>query len=56
MVGNKQDIYCSKCGKYLFTEIDTKDGCERENDNKNYIYDEIKDIFVCDKCKDINIT
>lgn len=51
MIGNVQDVYCDKCNRYLFTETDTEDGCKRENDNKDYDYDEIKDIFVCNKCK-----
>lgn len=51
MAGDVQDIHCSKCGKYLFTEKDTENGYRRENDNENYVYDEVKDEFVCDECR-----
>lgn len=51
MTGDVQDICCNKCGKYLFTEKHTENGYKRENDNKNYIYDDIKDEFVCDECR-----
>lgn len=50
MAGNVQDICCIKCGKYLFTEMDTESGYKRENDKEDYIFDEIKDEFVCDEC------
>ena len=53
MVGDVQDIRCNKCGKYLFTEKDTENGYRRENDSKNYVYDGIKDEFVCDECMNI---
>ena len=48
-----QKIYCDKCGKYLFTEIFQKDGkITRQNDNEeDYEYDGIADIFVCNECK-----
>lgn len=51
MVGDKQDICCSKCGKYLFTETDTTNGIKREKDNKDYFYDEKTDEFHCKDCK-----
>lgn len=50
MIGNVQDICCNKCGKYLFTEMDTENGYKRENDNEDYRYDEIADEFICDEC------
>ena len=51
MVGDIQKIQCSKCGKYLFTEMDTENGYKREDDKENYSYDETKDEFVCDECQ-----
>ena len=51
MVGDIQGVCCSKCGKFLFTEKDTKNGCRRENDNENYVYDDVKDEFICEKCR-----
>ena len=51
MRGDTHDIRCNKCGRYLFTEKDTENGYRRENDNKKYIYDEIKDEFICDECR-----
>lgn len=55
MLGNVQKIHCCKCNKYLFTEMDTKEGYKRENDNKNYFYDEISDEFYCANCYPIKI-
>lgn len=52
MLGAVQKIFCTKCGKYLFTERDTKSGYKRENDMKNYYYDEDADEFICDSCKE----
>ena len=51
MVGDVQDICCNKCNKYLFTEKDTENGYRRENDNGNYVYDDIDDEFVCNECR-----
>lgn len=51
MRGDVQDILCSKCGKYLFTEKDIENGYIRGNDNENYVYDDVKDEFVCDECR-----
>ena len=51
MTGDIQDVCCTKCGKYLFTEKDTENGYRRENDNKNYVYDDVKDEFICEKCR-----
>ena len=45
-----QEIHCSKCKKYLFTEKDTEYGYERENDNKSYSYDPSEDEFICYDC------
>lgn len=45
-----QDICCSICNKYLFTEIDTEKGYRRENDIKDYQYDETADNFICIDC------
>lgn len=51
MTGDIQDVCCTKCGKYLFTEKDTENGYRRENDNENYVYDDVKDEFICEKCR-----
>lgn len=51
MRGDTQDVRCGKCNRYLFTEKDTENGYKRENDDKKYIYDEIKDEFICDECR-----
>lgn len=51
MAENTQKIYCNKCGKYLFTEQDTKTGIKRIDDQKNYCYDEAEDVFICNQCK-----
>ena len=51
MIGDIQDIHCLQCGKYLFTEKDTINGSKRENDYKNYVYDEENDEFICNKCE-----
>lgn len=52
MSGYVYEIHCIKCGKYLFTEMDTEEGLKRENDNEDYRYDEIKDEFICNDCDD----
>lgn len=53
MLGDVQDVCCNKCGKYLFTEMDTATGYRRENDKGDYIYLEYKDVFLCDECKPV---
>lgn len=50
MMTRSQDICCSICNKYLFTEIDTEKGYRRENDIKDYQYDETADNFICIDC------
>ena len=45
------DIRCDKCNKYLFTEIKENGKIKREKDKNNYVYDDIKDEFVCDECR-----
>lgn len=52
MIENIQEIYCGKCGRYLFTEYENNDGYRRKNDNKNYIYNEVDDEFICEKCNE----
>ena len=57
----KTDIYCSKCHKYLFSEYDREGmlishgNYKRENDKGNYIYDELKDEFICNDCRKENV-
>ena len=55
MLGDVQKIHCCKCNKYLFTEMDTKNGYKRENDNEDYFYDEESDEFSCSNCYKIKI-
>ena len=55
MVGDIQKIYCSKCERYLFTEkeiggVGNLGKVIREDDKRDYSYDVIKDVFVCDEC------
>ena len=59
MIGDKYDIHCEKCGKYLFTaeEIPYENGDEsslgkeiRLHDHKDYLYTE-DGKFVCNKCQ-----
>ena len=58
MIGDKFDIHCEGCGRYLFTveevPYDNRDGFllgkeVRINDFKNYIYTN-EGRFICDKC------
>ena len=50
MLGDVQNVCCSICGKYLFTEKDTDHGYRRECDKQNYIYNQIKATFICEEC------
>lgn len=51
-IGEKWDIYCNTCNKYLFTEVKTEAGIKRENDTGNYTYEEYVDEFICDECNE----
>lgn len=50
MKGNIYKVHCNKCGKDLFTEADGENGIKRSDDNEDYYYDEIQDIFLCKIC------
>lgn len=53
---DRYNIYCEKCGKYLFTEIDSSNVFDfnrkitRENDNKDYVWIEVPRKFLCNEC------
>lgn len=48
------DVVCNVCGKHLFFEeealINGTRGLVRQDDKGDYVYDEMKDEFYCQKC------
>ena len=62
MIGDKYDVSCEKCGKYLFTveeipyeEKDKTSSLGKEirlHDHKDYVYTE-DGRFVCNRCRNL---
>ena len=49
-----QDIKCSKCGVYLFTECDCFDGKVKRLNGGDEVYDEFEGSFYCNDCAKVN--
>lgn len=61
MVGDKYEVHCEECGRYLFTaeEVPYENGDGfllggevRSNDHKDYLYEDGK--FICNKCMEVD--
>lgn len=50
MKGDTIRTRCSKCNKYLFTEIEDDNVYHKLDDKENYIFDENKEEFICSEC------
>ena len=50
MKGDTIRTRCSKCNKYLFTEIEDDNVYHKLDDKENYVFDEEKEKFICREC------